>query len=59
LTKPILENKELYNIFMQRIPWGRAGEPGDFVGATVYLASDASDLVTGHIMYVDGGANAG
>ena len=44
---------------MQRIPWGRAGEPGDFVGATVYLASDASDLVTGHIMYVDGGANAG
>jgi gluconate 5-dehydrogenase len=59
LTKPILENKELYNIFMQRIPWGRAGEPGDIVGATVYRASDASDLVTGHIMYVDGGANAG
>jgi len=59
LTKPILENKELYNIFMQRIPWGRAGEPGDFVGAAVYLASDASDLVTGHIQYVDGGSNAG
>ncbi|MGB9903948.1 MAG: SDR family NAD(P)-dependent oxidoreductase, partial [Desulfotomaculales bacterium] len=59
LTEEVLNNKELYNIFMSRIPWGRAAEPEDFIGAAVYLASDASEMVTGHILYVDGGSNAG
>ena len=43
---------------MSRIPWGRAAEPRDFIGATVYLASDAAEFVTGHILYVDGGSTA-
>jgi gluconate 5-dehydrogenase len=34
---------------------GRNGEPADFAGATVFLASPASDYVTGHTIYVDGG----
>jgi gluconate 5-dehydrogenase len=59
LTQKILEDPELYKVFMQRIPWGRAADPQDFIGATVYLASDASDLVTGAILAVDGGATAG
>ncbi|MEW6425613.1 MAG: glucose 1-dehydrogenase [Bacillota bacterium] len=59
LTEEVLNNKELYNIFMSRIPWGRAAEPEDFVGAAVFLASDASEMVTGHILYVDGGSTAG
>jgi gluconate 5-dehydrogenase len=59
LTKEVLENKELYNIFMQRIPLGRAAVTQDFLGAAVYLASPASDFVTGHILSVDGGTVAG
>ncbi|MEZ5352498.1 MAG: SDR family oxidoreductase [Bryobacteraceae bacterium] len=40
---------------LARIPAGRWGEPGDFKGATVFLASPASDYVTGEILVVDGG----
>lgn len=40
------------------IPMGRVGQPGDLKGAAVYLASDASSFVTGHILAVDGGALA-
>lgn len=38
-----------------RIPAGRWGEPEDFKGPVVYLASPASDYMTGHTMVVDGG----
>lgn len=38
-----------------RIPAGRWGEPEDFVGPTVFLASEASNYVNGHILTVDGG----
>jgi gluconate 5-dehydrogenase len=34
---------------------GRNGEPSDFAGIAVFLASTASDFVTGHTIYVDGG----
>jgi len=40
---------------VQRIPIGRLGEPADFVGSLIFLSSPASDFMTGHIMYVDGG----
>jgi len=40
---------------LSRIPAGRWGDPDDFKGATVFLASAASDYVTGSIMLVDGG----
>jgi len=59
LTQQVLDDPELYKIFMQRIPWGRAADPQDFIGATVYLASAASDFVTGDILMVDGGSAAG
>lgn len=38
-----------------RIPAGRWGQPSDLVGAAVFLASSASDYVTGHVLLVDGG----
>ncbi len=41
------------------IPWGRTGTPEDLAGAAVFLASRASDYVTGQILYVDGGMLAG
>jgi len=40
---------------LSRIPAGRWGEPADFKGPTVFLASGASDYVTGEILVVDGG----
>ena len=38
-----------------RTPAGRWGNPDDLVGASVFLASRASDFVTGQVVYVDGG----
>jgi len=41
------------------IPWGRTGTPEDLAGAAVFLASAASDYITGQVIYVDGGMLAG
>jgi NAD(P)-dependent dehydrogenase (short-subunit alcohol dehydrogenase family) len=43
---------------MRRVPMGRMGQPEELVGAVVFLASDASTMVTGHILAVDGGTLA-
>jgi 2-deoxy-D-gluconate 3-dehydrogenase len=40
---------------LERIPAGRWGKPDDFKGVTVFLASDASNYVSGEIVVVDGG----
>ena len=40
---------------LARIPAGRWGQPEDFKGPVVFLASKASDYMTGHVMVVDGG----
>lgn len=40
---------------LERIPTGRWGRPEDIAGAAVFLASPASDYVTGHVLAVDGG----
>jgi 2-dehydro-3-deoxy-D-gluconate 5-dehydrogenase len=40
---------------LQRIRLGRFAEPADLIGAAVFLASPASDFVTGHVLHVDGG----
>jgi len=58
LTEPILSDEEMYKVFMQRIPIGRPAEPEDLVGAIIYLSSTASAMVTGHILYIDGGTSA-
>ena len=43
---------------LRRIPLGRIGEPSDVVGAVVFLASPAADLITGTTLLVDGGWTA-
>lgn len=40
---------------MARTPIGRRGKPREVVGAAIFLASAASEMVTGHILQVDGG----
>ena len=40
---------------VEHIPAGRWGETADLMGATVFLASRASDYVNGHVLVVDGG----
>ncbi len=44
--------------FLSRIPLHRFGNDHDLKGAAVFLASDASDFVTGHVLVVDGGQSA-
>jgi gluconate 5-dehydrogenase len=40
---------------LAKTPAARWGTPGDLIGPAVFLASEASDFVNGHILYVDGG----
>jgi NAD(P)-dependent dehydrogenase (short-subunit alcohol dehydrogenase family) len=55
MTKGRLSKKGEYEKNVSEIPLGRLLQPEDLQGAAVFLASDASDMVTGHILHVDGG----
>lgn len=54
-TEALREDKKRYEAILNRIPAGRWGEPEDFKGPVVFLASAASDYVDGEILTVDGG----
>ena len=58
LTRSTLEDPEWRERILSRIPLGRVGEVEDVVAATVYLASPAAAMVTGHTLLVDGGWTA-
>ncbi len=58
LTKPMFQEKSFREYVLGNIPMGRVGQPEDVVGAVIYLASRASDLVTGHVLLIDGGWTA-
>ena len=56
LTAAIPETQpERYDLINRRIPMGRWGDAGELQGAAVFLASRASDYVTGAVITVDGG----
>jgi gluconate 5-dehydrogenase len=55
LTAPLRANAEFNDWLCKRTPAGRWGELPELVGAAVFLASDASSYVNGHLLYVDGG----
>ncbi len=59
LTEALFRDEEGYRWVLSRIPLGRPGVPEDVAGAAVFLASSASDYVTGQILFVDGGWIAG
>lgn len=58
MTKPMLENPEFRAFVHQMIPMQKIGKPQDVANAVLYLASPASDMVTGHSLLVDGGWTA-
>jgi NAD(P)-dependent dehydrogenase (short-subunit alcohol dehydrogenase family) len=58
LTRPFFENEKFRNDVLARIKLGRLGQVEDLTGAVVFLASDASALMTGTALVVDGGWTA-
>jgi NAD(P)-dependent dehydrogenase (short-subunit alcohol dehydrogenase family) len=58
LTRPFFEDETFRASVLQKIKLGRLGRVEDLMGAIVYLASDASALVTGTSLIIDGGWTA-
>jgi gluconate 5-dehydrogenase len=55
-TAPLREDGHPFNSFIiAKTPAARWGNPEDLVGPAVFLASEASNFVNGHVLYVDGG----
>jgi NAD(P)-dependent dehydrogenase (short-subunit alcohol dehydrogenase family) len=55
ITEATRSNPETNARVLDHIPAGRLGDAADLMGATVFLASRASDYVNGHVLVVDGG----
>ena len=58
LAERSLSDPERLARYMANVPMKRVGEPADLVGACIFLASSASDFITGQILYLDGGLTA-
>ena len=54
ISKPTWDTQAAYSDLMTWIPCKRLGEPDDIARAAAWLASDASDYVTGATLFVDG-----
>jgi gluconate 5-dehydrogenase len=58
LNQALVDNPEFSQWLINRTPSRRWGELQDLVGGAIFLASDASNFVNGHILYIDGGVTA-
>jgi NAD(P)-dependent dehydrogenase (short-subunit alcohol dehydrogenase family) len=59
LSEHLFNNPDWVRTVVQRVPMGRVGSEGDLAGVAVYLASPASEYVTGQTINVDGGLSTG
>jgi NAD(P)-dependent dehydrogenase (short-subunit alcohol dehydrogenase family) len=55
MTKPLYQDAKFNKWLESKCPMGRWGKPEELVGTAVFLASAASDFMTGQVLYVDGG----
>ena len=55
LNEPFMSQKDWYEAKLKLVPLGRHSVTDDLVGAAVFLASDASNYITGTTIMVDGG----
>jgi len=55
LSRAVLQLPDFRAAVVARTPLGRVGDPEDLGGAAVFLASSASDFITGQVLFVDGG----
>jgi NAD(P)-dependent dehydrogenase (short-subunit alcohol dehydrogenase family) len=55
LTRDVAANKEISQHWIDGTPMGRMGQPSEIASVILFLASDASSLMTGSIVYADGG----
>jgi NAD(P)-dependent dehydrogenase (short-subunit alcohol dehydrogenase family) len=58
MTREVLSQPDFYARVTAEIPMHRLGEPEDILGAILLLASEASDFITGQVIYIDGGLYA-
>ena len=58
MTRDFLSKPEVYSRVTAQIPMKRLGVSEEVVGPFVLLASDESNFMTGHIIFVDGGLSA-
>ena len=58
LNKALVEDKDFSTWLENRTPARRWGEVNELIGASIFLSSNASSFVNGHILYVDGGITA-
>ena len=57
MNAPLMANAEVLDKIIDRVPLGRLGDPDDVVGPVVFLVSDASAMITGHLLPIDGGVS--
>jgi len=58
LNRALVEDEKFSAWLKARTPMGRWGDVEELVGAAIFLASEASSFVNGHVLYVDGGITA-